>query len=67
MYVMKLKPKLKPSEYWELDSLSIKEICEKYKDKITEIIPGKYPVIVMDTCRIKYTGRMSDYYEWSDE
>ena len=44
--------------------MNIKEICDKYEDKIAEIIPGKYPVIVMDTCRIKYTGRMSDYYEW---
>ena len=23
---------------------------------------GKYPVIVMDNCRIKYTGLMNDYY-----
>ena len=63
---MKKRPQLREDEYWRLESLNIKEICDKYEDKIAEIIPGKYPVIVMDTCRIKYTGRMSDYYEWND-
>ena len=62
---MKKKPKLQKDEYWQLKSLNIKEVCDKYKDKIAEVrMEGKYPVIVMDTCRIKYTGRLTDYYEW---
>ena len=27
-------------------------------------VEGGKPVIIMDTCRIKYTGLMKDYYEW---
>jgi len=54
-----------PQHSWVLESLNIKEVCDKYKDKVVRIdVEGGKPVIIMDTCRIKYTGLMKDYYEW---
>ena len=49
--------------HWTLETLNIKEVCDKYKDKVVKVdMVGRYPVIVMDNCRIKYTGLMNDYY-----
>ena len=58
----KRKKKLNKS-HWTLETLNIKEVCDKYKDKVVRVkVEGRYPVIIMDTCRIKYTGLMNDYY-----
>ena len=44
--------KIKDDNY-VLTSISLKEIIEKYRDKVVEVIDRKKDiVIVMDTCRI---------------
>ena len=44
--------KIKDDNY-VLTSISLKEIIEKYRDKVVEVIDRKRDiVIVMDTCRI---------------
>ena len=54
--------KKRNKNHWSLDTLNIKEVCDKYKDKVVRVeVEGRYPVIIMDTCRIKYTGRMNFY------
>ena len=55
--------KKRNKNHWSLDTLNIKEVCDKYKDKVVRVeVQGGCPVIIMDTCRIKYTGLMNDYY-----
>jgi hypothetical protein len=61
---MRKKKTNETTEYWRLNSLNIKEIGDKYKDKIIEVeIQNGKVVLVLDTCRIRYVGTMSDYYE----
>ena len=61
---MKKKKKNESDEYWRLKSLNVKEIGDKYEDKIVEVeIQNGRVVLVLDTCKIRYVGMMSDYYE----
>ena len=49
---MRNNRKIKDVNYG-LTSISLKEIIEKYRDKVVEVIDRKKDiVIVMDTCRI---------------
>ena len=56
------KRKLEAS--WRLQTLNIKEITDKYRDKYVSVRTenGK-AVLVLDTCRIKYNGYLEEYYD----
>ena len=55
----------KKKEAWALETLNIKEITDKYRDKYVSVRTenGK-AVLVLDTCRIKYKGYLEEYYDW---
>jgi len=54
----------KKKEAWALETLNIKEITDKYRDKYVSVRTenGK-AVLVLDTCRIKYQGYLEEYYD----
>ena len=58
------KRKHKSEESWRLQTLNIKEITDKYRDKYVSVRTenGK-AVLVLDTCRIKYNGYLEEYYD----
>ena len=54
----------KKKDSWALETLNIKEITDKYRDKYVSVRTenGK-AVLVLDTCRIKYKGYLEEYYD----
>jgi len=54
----------KKKEAWALETLNIKEITDKYRDKYVSVRTenGK-AVLILDTCRIKYNGYLEEYYD----
>jgi len=54
----------KKKEAWALETLNIKEITDKYRDKYVSVRTenGK-AVLILDTCRIKYKGYLEEYYD----
>ena len=54
----------KKKDNWALETLNIKEITDKYRDKYVSVRTenGK-AVLVLDTCRIKYNGYLEEYYD----
>ena len=54
----------KKKDAWALETLNIKEITDKYRDKYVSVRTenGK-AVLVLDTCRIKYKGYFEEYYD----
>ena len=54
----------KKKDSWALETLNIKEITDKYRDKYVSVRTenGK-AVLVLDTCRIKYQGYLEEYYD----
>ena len=54
----------KKKEAWALETLNIKEITDKYRDKYVSVRTenGK-AVLILDTCRIKYQGYLEEYYD----
>ena len=58
------KRRRKKKEAWALETLNIKEITDKYRDKYVSVRTenGK-AVLVLDTCRIKYKGYLEEYYD----
>ena len=54
----------KKKDAWALETLNIKEITDKYRDKYVSVRTenGK-AVLVLDTCRIKYKGYLEEYYD----
>ena len=54
----------KKKEAWALETLNIKEITDKYRDKYVSVRTenGK-AVLVLDSCRIKYKGYLEEYYD----
>ena len=58
------KRKHKSEASWRLETLNIKEITDKYRDKYVSVRTenGK-AVLVLNTCRIKYQGYLEAYYD----
>ena len=58
------KRRRKKKEAWALETLNIKEITDKYRDKYVSVRTenGK-AVLILDTCRIKYKGYLEEYYD----
>ena len=54
----------KKKDSWALETLYIKEITDKYRDKYVSVRTenGK-AVLILDTCRIKYNGYLEEYYD----
>ena len=54
----------KKKDSWALETLNIKEITDKYRDKYVSVRTenGK-AVLVLNTCRIKYQGYLEEYYD----
>ena len=54
----------KKKDSWALETLNIKEITDKYRDKYVSVRTenGK-AVLILDTCRIKYKGYLEEYYD----
>jgi hypothetical protein len=54
----------KKKDNWALETLNIKEITDKYRDKYVSVRTenGK-AVLILDTCRIKYNGYLEEYYD----
>ena len=54
----------KKKDAWALETLNIKEITDKYRDKYVSVRTenGK-AVLILDTCRIKYQGYLEEYYD----
>tara|TARA_B100000745_G_scaffold119441_1_gene77231 strand:- start:163 stop:345 length:183 start_codon:yes stop_codon:yes gene_type:complete len=54
----------KKKDSWALETLNIKEITDKYRDKYVSVRTenGK-AVLILDTCRIKYNGYLEEYYD----
>ena len=54
----------KKKDNWALETLNIKEITDKYRDKYVSVRTenGK-AVLILDTCRIKYQGYLEEYYD----
>ena len=54
----------KKKEAWALETLNIKEITDKYRDKYVSVrTENGRAVLVLDTCRIKYKGYLEEYYD----
>ena len=54
----------KMKEAWALETLNIKEITDKYRDKYVSVrTENGRAVLVLDTCRIKYKGYLEEYYD----
>ena len=54
----------KNKEAWALETLNIKEITDKYRDKYVSVrTENGRAVLVLDTCRIKYKGYLEEYYD----
>ena len=54
----------KKKDSWALETLNIKEITDKYRDKYVSVITENgRAVLVLDTCRIKYKGYFEEYYD----
>ena len=54
----------KKKDSWALETLNIKEITDKYRDKYVSVRTenGK-AVLILDTCRIKYQGYLEENYD----
>ena len=53
----------KKKDSWALETLNIKEITDKYRDKYVSVrTENGRAVLVLDTCRIKYKGYLEEYY-----
>ena len=61
---MKKRRRKKKKDVWALETLNIKEITDKYRDKYVSVRTenGK-AVLILDTCRIKYKGYLEEYYD----
>ena len=64
----KKKKKNRPDGSYRLNSLSIKEITSKYKDKYMGVrTENGRAVLILNTCRIKYVWQLPEkkerYYE----
>ena len=58
------KRRRKKKEAWALETLNIKEITDKYRDKYVSVrTENGRAVLVLDTCRIKYKGYLEEYYD----
>ena len=54
----------KKKDSWALETLNIKEITDKYRDKYVSVrTENGRAVLVVDTCRIKYKGYLEEYYD----
>jgi len=54
----------KKKDSWALETLNIKEITDKYRDKYVSVrTENGRAVLVLDTCRIKYKGYLEEYYD----
>ena len=54
----------KKKEAWALETLNIKEITDKYRDKYVSVrTENGRAVLVLNTCRIKYQGYLEEYYD----
>ena len=54
----------KKKDVWALETLNIKEITDKYRDKYVSVrTENGRAVLVLDTCRIKYKGYLEEYYD----
>ena len=54
----------KKKDSWALETLNIKEITDKYRDKCVSVrTENGRAVLVLDTCRIKYKGYLEEYYD----
>ncbi len=54
----------KKKEAWALETLNIKEITDKYRDKYVSVrTENGRAVLILDTCRIKYKGYLEEYYD----
>jgi len=54
----KLKKIQEKPNVFRLEKLTIKEIMEKYPDKVVDIYSeGKDAVLILDTCRIRFTNQ----------
>ena len=54
----------KKKDIWALETLNIKEITDKYRDKYVSVrTENGRAVLVLDTCRIKYKGYLEEYYD----
>ena len=60
----KKRRKHKPEANWCLETLNIKEITDKYRDKYVSVrTENGRAVLVLNTCRIKYQGYLEEYYD----
>ena len=56
--------KRKSEASWSLETLNIKEITDKYRDKYVSVrTENGRAVLVLNTCRIKYQGYLEEYYD----
>ena len=54
----------KKKDSWALETLNIKEITDKYRDKYVSVrTENGRAVLVLNTCRIKYQGYLEEYYD----
>jgi hypothetical protein len=54
----------KKKDSWALETLNIKEITDKYRDKYVSVrTENGRAVLILDTCRIKYKGYLEEYYD----
>ena len=54
----------KKKDVWALETLNIKEITDKYRDKYVSVrTENGRAVLILDTCRIKYKGYLEEYYD----
>tara|TARA_R100001530_G_C4307927_1_gene152212 strand:- start:1038 stop:1223 length:186 start_codon:yes stop_codon:yes gene_type:complete len=61
---MKKHRKKKKKDSWALETLNIKEITDKYRDKYVSVrTENGRAVLILDTCRIKYKGYLEEYYD----
>ena len=56
---MKILTRNLPTGSYCLDSITIKEICDKYPDKVMNTVMNKHGVthLVMDTCTIVFDSK----------
>ena len=54
----------KKKDSWALETLNIKEITDKYRDKYVSVrTENGRAVLILNTCRIKYKGYLEEYYD----
>ena len=55
------KRRKKKKDVWALETLNIKEITDKYRDKYVSVrTENGRAVLVLNTCRIKYQGYLDE-------